>query len=93
MTWQKSMSILDSCVFFFPLLTPSIVQANGMEAEVLKERGVETLPFGGKRLLTETNGQRIESFAQRLIASSSRSSSLPTSPSKEAAVSPLADGR
>ncbi|OWM77869.1 probable inactive patatin-like protein 9 [Punica granatum] len=69
------------------------IQANGMEEDVLKERGVETLPFGGKRLLSETNGQRIESFAQRLIASSSRSSSLPPSPCKEAAVSPLADGR
>ncbi|KAK4763978.1 hypothetical protein SAY87_013416 [Trapa incisa] len=69
------------------------IQANGMDGEVLKERAVETLPFGGKRLLTETNGQRIESFANRLIASSSRSCSLPPSPSKDANVTPVADGR
>ncbi|KAK4762943.1 hypothetical protein SAY87_013568 [Trapa incisa] len=69
------------------------IQANGMEDDVLKETAVETLPFGGKRLLTETNGQRIEAFAQRLIASSSRSSSLPPSPCKEAVASPLANGR
>lgn len=53
-----------------------------MEAEVLKERGVESLPFGGKRLLTETNGQRIESFVQRLAASGK--TSLPPSPCKKA---------
>lgn len=58
---------------------------------VLKERGVESLPFGGKRLLTETNGQLIEGFAQRLVASGK--TSLPSSPCKESAVSPLADGR
>ncbi|CAK9309990.1 unnamed protein product [Citrullus colocynthis] len=67
------------------------IQANGLveeEGEVLKERGVETLPFGGKRLLTESNGQRIESFVQRLVASGR--SSLPPSPCKNlAAVSPL----
>ncbi|KAJ8541147.1 hypothetical protein K7X08_001963 [Anisodus acutangulus] len=48
------------------------VQANGYTSggvgprddEVLEERGVESLPFGGKRLLTETNGQRIGSFVQ-----------------------------
>ncbi|KAJ0255017.1 inactive patatin-like protein 9 [Hirschfeldia incana] len=56
--------------------------------ELLKERGVETAPFGGKRLLTETNGERIEGFVQRLVASS-----LPPSPCKESAVNPLADGR
>lgn len=78
------------------------IQANGLarngkvgprmeEEEVLKERGVESLPFGGKRLLTETNGQRIESFVQRLVASGK--SSLPPSPVKESAVSPLATGR
>ncbi|KAJ9171962.1 hypothetical protein P3X46_015256 [Hevea brasiliensis] len=71
------------------------IQANGLtsdglmgprvEDEVLKERGVESLPFGGKRLLTETNGQRIESFAQRLVASGR--SSLPPSPCKDSAVS------
>ncbi|KAF8392457.1 hypothetical protein HHK36_022799 [Tetracentron sinense] len=59
--------------------------------DVLGERGVESLPFGGKRLLTETNGQRIESFVQRLVASGK--SSLPPSPCKETAVSPLASGR
>ncbi|KAL6339639.1 hypothetical protein AAG906_034724 [Vitis piasezkii] len=76
------------------------IQANGfgiqkvgprMAEEVLKERGVESLPFGGKRLLTETNGQRIERFVQRLVASGK--SSLPPSPLKEAAVSPLVNGR
>ncbi|XP_062145165.1 probable inactive patatin-like protein 9 [Alnus glutinosa] len=75
------------------------IQANGLareievgpRMEVLKERGVESLPFGGKRLLTETNGQRIESFVQRLVASGR--SSLPPSPCKDSAVSPLATGR
>ncbi|KAL5561679.1 hypothetical protein UlMin_031426 [Ulmus minor] len=61
------------------------------EAEVLNERGVESLPFGGKRLLTETNGQRIENFVPRLLASGK--STLPPSPCKESAVSPLANGR
>lgn len=72
------------------------IQANGLasagpmvEEEVLKERGLETLPFGGKRLLTETNAERIESFVQRLVASGKSSS--PPSPSKNSAV-PLADG-
>lgn len=74
------------------------IQANGlavmgpkMEEEVIKERGVESLPFGGKRLMTETNGQRIENFVQRLVASGK--SSLPPSPCRETAVSPLANGR
>ncbi|KAE8664870.1 putative inactive patatin-like protein 9 [Hibiscus syriacus] len=49
--------------------------------EVLKEIGVESLPFGGKRLLTETNGQRIEGFVQRLVATGK--TSLPPSPCKE----------
>ncbi|KAB5568373.1 hypothetical protein OIU77_025871 [Salix suchowensis] len=57
--------------------------------EVLKERGLEMLPFGGKRLLTETNAERIESFAQRLVASGK--SSLPPSPCKNSVV-PLANG-
>ncbi|KAM7495976.1 hypothetical protein LguiA_020390 [Lonicera macranthoides] len=61
------------------------------ERELLEERGVESLPFGGKKLLTETNGQRIESFAQKLVASGR--SSLPQSPSKETTVTPLANGR
>lgn len=76
--------------------TTLTVQANGMEEDVLKERGLETSSFGGKRLLTETNGQRIESFAQRLVASSSRAScgSLPPGPGEEeSAVSTLPDGR
>lgn len=59
--------------------------------EVLAERGVESLPFGGKRLLTETNGHRIGRFVQRLVASGR--SSLPPSPCKETAVSPLVNGR
>ncbi|KAJ4967938.1 hypothetical protein NE237_014639 [Protea cynaroides] len=75
------------------------IQANGFDSEeveptidgVLKERGLESLPFGGKRLLTETNGQRIESFVQRFVASGR--SSLPPSPCKETAVSPLPNGR
>ncbi|KAK4273119.1 hypothetical protein QN277_021580 [Acacia crassicarpa] len=41
----------------------------GSGEEVLKEKGVESLPFGGKRLLKETNGHRIDSFVQRLVAS------------------------
>ncbi|GAB4840815.1 Probable inactive patatin-like protein 9 [Ancistrocladus abbreviatus] len=73
------------------------IQANGFgggkiateEEEVLRERGVESLPFGGKRLLTETNGQRIQGFVQRLVASGK--TSIPPSPCK--AVSPLVDGR
>ncbi|XP_010552769.1 PREDICTED: probable inactive patatin-like protein 9 [Tarenaya hassleriana] len=71
------------------------IQANGFmsdgDEEVLEERGVETSPFGVKQLLTETNGHRIQSFAQRLVASGK--SSLPPSPCKESAVNPLADGR
>lgn len=59
--------------------------------EVLKERGVESLPFGGKRLLTETNGERIGSFVHRLVASGR--SSLPPSPCKDTAVSLLTNGR
>ncbi|KAJ7972792.1 Patatin [Quillaja saponaria] len=79
------------------------IQANGLGSEgkvgprmkeeenVLKERGVESLPFGGKRLLTETNGERIECFVQRLVATGK--TSLPPSPCKESAVSHLANGR
>uniref|UniRef100_A0A7N0T3Y6 Patatin n=1 Tax=Kalanchoe fedtschenkoi TaxID=63787 RepID=A0A7N0T3Y6_KALFE len=56
------------------------------------ERGVESLPLGGKRLLGETNRERVESFVQRLVASGK--TSLPTSPCKQVtAVSPLANGR
>lgn len=60
------------------------------EVKVLKERGVESLPFGGKRLLTETNGDRIEGFVQRLVACGR--SSLPPSPRKDSSVSPLSNG-
>ncbi|KAA8543239.1 hypothetical protein F0562_021266 [Nyssa sinensis] len=75
------------------------IQANGLATgevglrmeEMLKERGVESLPFGGKRLLTETNGQRIENFVQRLVASGK--TSLPPSPCKETAVNPLTNDR
>ncbi|KAI4301255.1 hypothetical protein L6164_034549 [Bauhinia variegata] len=74
------------------------IQAFGLGSEgttdwedVLKERGVVSLPFGGKQLLTETNGQRIDSFVQRLVASGK--TSLPPSPCKESTVNPLADGR
>ncbi|KAH0750320.1 hypothetical protein KY290_029552 [Solanum tuberosum] len=74
------------------------IQANGYtsgrvgprprEEEVLEERVIESLPFGGKRLLTETNRQRIGSFVQRLVKSS-----LPPSPCKETNVNPLVNGR
>ncbi|KAF8019878.1 hypothetical protein BT93_G0538 [Corymbia citriodora subsp. variegata] len=66
----------------------------GEEEEVLAEKGVESLPFGGKRLLTETNGQRLDGFVQRLVAASGRSS-LPPSPCKDShpAVKPLVNGR
>ncbi|KAL8522977.1 hypothetical protein ACS0TY_013077 [Phlomoides rotata] len=70
------------------------IQANNAAesaADVLTERGVESLPFGGKRLLTETNGERIGGLVQRLVASGK--SSLPPSPCKEKAVSPLVNGR
>ncbi|KAL3647879.1 hypothetical protein CASFOL_008847 [Castilleja foliolosa] len=67
------------------------VQANGVGKDVLVERGVESLPFGGKRMLTETNGQMIGGFVQRLVAAGR--SSLPPSPCKETAVSPLVNGR
>ncbi|WCJ21536.1 PATATIN-like protein 9 [Euphorbia peplus] len=66
-------------------LTSDVVVGPRVEDEVLKERGVESLPFGGKRLLTETNGERIENFVQRLVASGR--SSLPPSPCKDSAVS------
>ncbi|KAI8574534.1 hypothetical protein RHMOL_Rhmol01G0362400 [Rhododendron molle] len=58
-----------------------------MMEKVLNQRGVESLPFGGKRLMTETNGQRIERVAQRLVAWG-KSTSLPPSPCKETAVTP-----
>ena len=63
-----------------------IVQAIGLgdqgkdDEKVLNERVLESLPFGGKRLLQETNGNRIESFVQRLVATGK--TSLPPSPCK-----------
>ncbi|KAG5043504.1 hypothetical protein GYH30_007531 [Glycine max] len=50
------------------------------DEKVLNERVLESLPFGGKRLLQETNGNRIESFVQRLVATGK--TSLPPSPCK-----------
>ncbi|XP_027352849.1 probable inactive patatin-like protein 9 [Abrus precatorius] len=50
------------------------------EKKVLNERVLESLPFGGKRLLQETNGNRIKSFVQRLVANGK--TSLPPSPCK-----------
>ncbi|XP_047976091.1 probable inactive patatin-like protein 9 [Salvia hispanica] len=72
------------------------VQANGVSItaeDVLAERAVESLPFGGKQLLTVTNGGRIGGFVQRLVASGKSNGSLPPSPCKETAVSPLVNGR
>lgn len=73
------------------------LQANGLGGlapttmeKVLKEKGVESLTFGGKRLLAESNGERIEAFAQRLVTASGKSS-LPPSPYKS--LSPMLDGR
>lgn len=58
---------------------------------MLVEKGVESsLPFGGKRLLTETNGERIEKFMQRLVAAGK---GLPPGPSMQTAVSSPAFGR
>ncbi|OIW12668.1 hypothetical protein TanjilG_24601 [Lupinus angustifolius] len=78
--------------------TPSVVDivldgafGLGTKKEMLKEMGLESLPFGGKRLLTETNGDRIESFVQRLVATGK--TSTPSSPGKESAVTPLDNGR
>ncbi|KAL5135023.1 putative inactive patatin-like protein 9 [Glycine soja] len=62
------------------------IQAMGLgdqgkdDEKVLNERVLESLPFGGKRLLQETNGNRIESFVQRLVATGK--TSLPPSPCK-----------
>lgn len=60
------------------------------EEDVLNERGLESLPFGGKRLLTETNGYRIDNFVQRLVATGK--TSPPSSPCKDSAVTSLANG-
>lgn len=64
------------------------IQGNGFPTgkagDVLEEWGVESMPFGGKRLLPETNGVRIDAFVQRLVASAkTKNSSLPPSPSKD----------
>lgn len=68
------------------------IQGNGFgSCGVLKESGVESLPFGGKRLLPETNGKRMEAFVQRLVASGR--CSLPPSPCKYDVVTPLCKGR
>ncbi|KAK4408067.1 putative inactive patatin-like protein 9 [Sesamum angolense] len=70
------------------------IQANGSSEraeEVLAEKGVESLPFGGKRLLAESNGERMSGLVQRLVVTGR--SSLPPSPCKETAVSPLVNGR
>ncbi|XP_047334112.1 probable inactive patatin-like protein 9 [Impatiens glandulifera] len=72
------------------MAAPAVAGRRGMDG-VLTEKGVETLPFGGKRLLTETNGERIEGFVQRLMAMGK--GSLPASPSKETAISQLLNGR
>ncbi|CAI8614202.1 unnamed protein product [Vicia faba] len=75
-SWNRTDYARIQCVF---------VQAYSFgEMEVLKERVLESLPFGGKRLLEETNGNRIERFVQRLVATGK--SSLPPSPCK---VTPL----
>ncbi|KAK7336754.1 hypothetical protein VNO77_17300 [Canavalia gladiata] len=50
------------------------------EKKVLNERVLESLPFGGKRLLQETNANRIKGFVQRLVAPGK--TSLPSSPCK-----------
>ena len=74
----------------FGLGSDGIVGPRSEQGEVLRERAVETLPFGGKRLLTETNGERIEGFVQRLVACGR--SSLPPSPCKNSAVSQFSNG-
>ncbi|CAN6485469.1 unnamed protein product [Victoria cruziana] len=47
---------------------------------MLKEKAVESLPFGGKRVLADTNGQLLDKFAHALVESSRNK--LITSPSK-----------
>ncbi|CAN6979103.1 unnamed protein product [Brassica rapa subsp. trilocularis] len=93
--WNRTDYVRIQVIYFPNGLTrggEGIVGPRKTAEELLKERGVETAPFGGKRLLSETNGERIESFVQRLVASG-KSTSLPPSPCKESAVNPLADGR
>ncbi|XP_072996263.1 probable inactive patatin-like protein 9 [Typha latifolia] len=82
------------------------IQANGFGTEekdklegarkagelMLKERAVESLPFGGKRLLTQSNEERIQGLVQRLVARAS-AKDMPSSPFKGNAVECLSDGR
>ncbi|KAG0478750.1 hypothetical protein HPP92_013469 [Vanilla planifolia] len=80
------------------------IQGNGWETELereggaeglkragdrmMKERNVQSLPFGGKRFLTETNGESMDAFVRRLIGI------LPSRPSKtDVAVTVLKDSR
>lgn len=71
------------------------MQANGSgrDDEALEEKGMESLPFGGKRMTSETNGERIAELAHRIVAEGK--TSLPPSPCKDLqfALSPLANGR
>lgn len=48
---------------------------------MLEEAAAEVVQFGGKRLLKETNGERLEVFVRRLVAAGK---SLPPSPVKNA---------
>ncbi|KAL5068212.1 hypothetical protein RYX36_019099 [Vicia faba] len=75
----------------FGLGNEGVRKEGDVEEVVLKERGLESLPFGGKRLLTETNGNRIDSFVQRLVATGKPSP--PFSPCKDSSVTTLANGR
>lgn len=44
---------------------------SGNGDDLLKQKGVESLPFGGKRLLKHTNAHRIDAFVHRLLIPSS----------------------
>ncbi|KAI4326505.1 hypothetical protein MLD38_031814 [Melastoma candidum] len=59
----------------------------------VREKGMESLPFGGKRPTGETNGERIAEVAHRIVAGGK--TSLPPSPYKDLrfALSPLTNGR
>jgi hypothetical protein len=35
--------------------------------DMLKQKSMETVPFGGKRLLSHTNAERLEWFAEQLV--------------------------
>ncbi|PKA62598.1 Patatin group A-3 [Apostasia shenzhenica] len=62
-------------------------------ARMLKEKSVESFPFVGKRLLTETNGERIGAFARRLVAIGCPEVMTPSPSKGSVAVNELADGR